>query len=143
MIGTNGNVVSHNTAPNAQDNGTSAIITRLRDNPCIDVDSALAVMSGMEDLYVGTIALTARLMAERLAKMDRYIINDMNAFMIEVHGLRSVLRNIGSFPLEGKAGELEAASAQGDAVFCVKNYPAFKMGLTVLAYDLRAALAPA
>ncbi|MCL2223352.1 MAG: response regulator [Defluviitaleaceae bacterium] len=106
----------------------------------LDVDTALDAMSGLPELYVDTVKLTIKLLPERIQKMDSYLSEDIKAFTIEVHGLKSALKNIGASKLGNYAAKLERAALDNDTAYCNENYPPFKTGLTELENVLRNAL---
>ena len=106
----------------------------------LDVDSAIEAMSGMPDLYVETVKLTLRLLSERIQKMDAFIDSDIKAFTIEVHGLKSSMRNIGATALGNNAASLERAAKEDDIPYCKENYPDFKAGLISLEERLKMAI---
>jgi len=122
--------------------GTGGVISRLKKIPGLDVESALDAMNDMEDVYVDTVKLTARLLPERIEKMDNYIESDIKSFAVEVHGLKSVLKNIGSSALGNMSAGLERAALENDIKYCFDNYPPFKSGLVELEDSLGAALKP-
>jgi HPt (histidine-containing phosphotransfer) domain-containing protein len=97
-------------------------------------------MSGMAEVYVDTVKLTARLLPERIEKMDRFINNDIKSFAIEVHGLKSALKNIGASALGNGAAKLERAAIENDIAYCTGNYPPFRIGLTELKNSLNEAI---
>jgi HPt (histidine-containing phosphotransfer) domain-containing protein len=106
----------------------------------LDVDSAIDAMSGLPELYIDTVQLTVNLLPERIEKMDRFLDSDLKSFTIEVHGMKSALKNIGSGGLGNSASKLERAALDGDEGYCKENYPAFKTGLIALEKELSAAL---
>gem|GEM_PF-3111423 len=106
----------------------------------LDVDSALDAMGGLEDVYMDTVKLTARLLPDRVGKMDRFINTDWKAFSIEVHGLKSVLKNIGATALGSMAAQLERAAAEDNLPYCTEFYPAFSTGLMELRHGLAEAM---
>jgi CheY-like chemotaxis protein len=106
----------------------------------LDVETALDAMSGLPDLYVDTVQLTVKLLPERIEKMDKFLTTDIKAFTIEVHGLKSALKNIGASKLGNASAKLEHSALDGDVAYCEENYPPFKVGLLELAEVLRAAL---
>jgi len=122
--------------------GGAGVLSRLKEIPGLDVDSALEAMNDMEDVYTDTVKLTVRLLPERIEKMDRFIVSDIKSFAVEVHGLKSVLKNIGSSALGSMAAGLERAAIENDTEYCNVNYPPFKSGLTELEGNLSAALKP-
>jgi len=122
--------------------GAAGILLRLKEIPGLDVEPALDAMGNMKDVYLDTVKLTARLLPERIEKMDRFILSDIKLFSIEVHGLKSALKNIGQSALGNMAAGLERAALENDMEFCNVNYPPFKSGLTELEGRLSAAMKP-
>jgi HPt (histidine-containing phosphotransfer) domain-containing protein/HAMP domain-containing protein len=124
------------------DHEYSEIISRLKRIDCMDVDSALERMGGLQDSYEKTVKLLARLMPETISKMDTYLANgDAKNFTIEVHGIKGVLKNIGAASLGNDAANLENASIENNADYIEKNYPPFKALLEEFLIRLNAALA--
>jgi len=121
---------------------TSSIMSRLKEVSGLDVNSALCAIGGMEDTYMETVKITARMLPERLERIDRYIDDDIKSFEIEIHGLRSVLTNIGANTLAIHAAQLERAALDADLCYLNENYPAFRSGLAGLSGDLNGALKP-
>ena len=114
-------------------------LAALRAIPYLDVRTALDAMSGMPDLYLDTVKLTLRLLPERVGKMDDYVNNDLKGFSIEVHGLKSALRNMGAMELGNRADQLETASKAGDQAYCQAHYPDFRKDLIQLEVHIQAA----
>jgi CheY-like chemotaxis protein len=106
----------------------------------LDADSAVEAMGGFFDVYMDTIKLTARLLPERIEKMDKYIETDMKAFTNEAHGLKSVLKNIGAAALGSDAASLERAALENNIIYCNEFYPSFRAGLSELSGNLNDAL---
>ncbi|MCL2215555.1 MAG: ATP-binding protein [Defluviitaleaceae bacterium] len=115
-------------------------IEQLKKIKGLDVETAIDAMSGLPDLYVDTVKLTVKLLPERIEKMDKFLTTDIKAFTIEVHGLKSALRNIGASKLGSISSKLERAAIDNDTTFCQENYPPFKEGLLELEKVLRGAL---
>jgi CheY-like chemotaxis protein len=111
-------------------------LSTLKTISALNVDSALEAMSGLQDVYLDTVKLTVRLLPERVDKMDRFIGNDMKSFTVEVHGLKSVLKNIGATALGNQASALERAAMENDQPYCDENYPPFRDALAELTEQL-------
>jgi len=127
--------------PDSADNSlenTGDPLTLLRNIEELDVDAALDAMSNMPDLYVDTVKLTLRLLSERIGRMDSFLDTDMKAFTIEVHGLKSSLRNIGALALGTSAAQLERSAIDEDKAYCDEFYPPFRAGLVELEGQLSA-----
>jgi len=123
--------------------GAVGVLTKLKEIPNLDTTAALEAMNGMEDMYIDTVKLTLRLLPERIDKMDRFIVSDIKSFAVEVHGLKSVLKNIGSSALGSMAAGLERAAVENDTGVCNEGYPLFKEGLVELEGYLNEAFKPA
>jgi CheY-like chemotaxis protein len=118
----------------------SCSISLLKKIENLEVDSALHTMSGLTDVYLDTIRLSKRLLPERIDRMDRYIETDMKSFTVEVHGLKSVLRNIGADALGNQAAQLESAALENNQSYCNESYPVFRAALVKLKDSLDEAL---
>jgi len=108
---------------------TADVLALLREVDGLDVDTAIAVMGGMEDVYEKSVRLFARLAPGCVEKMDGFIDTDLHAFATEVHGVKGSLNNIGALGLGSKAAEIEGAVKSGNAVTAIKNYPSFRAAL--------------
>ena len=117
-------------------------VTRLKEISCLDVDAALNTIGNMEDIYIDTVKITAKMMPERIENIDKYLSGDIESFKIEIHGIKSVLINIGAYTLSIHATQLERAAAHNDIIYINKNYPAFHTGLIELSDALNEALQP-
>jgi HPt (histidine-containing phosphotransfer) domain-containing protein len=124
--------------PNPQLSTFNFQLSTLKTIPALNVDSALDAMSGLQDVYLDTVKLTVRLLPERIDKMDRFIDTDMKSFNVEVHGLKSVLKNIGATALGNQASSLERAAIEDDKSYCDEHYPSFRSALTELSEQLSA-----
>jgi len=123
------------------DETTSDQLSILRTIPGLDVDSALDAVGGLEDVYIATVKLMLRLLPERIDKMDRFLGSDRKAFTVEVHGLKSVLKNIGASSLGNHAAALERASLEDDQPYCNSFYPPFRAALVELSESMSTAFA--
>ena len=115
-------------------------ISLLRKSGDINVDSAIDAMGGLADVYLKTVKLTTRLLPETLAMLDDYYEKqDIPAFTVQVHGLKSVLNNIGATALGKTAAKLEKKAKDDDIEYCNKSYPGFKEALIKLHEQLNEA----
>ena len=114
-------------------------LSALRDIDGLDLRTALDAMSGMVELYLDTVKLTLRLLPERVDKMDDFVNSNLGGFAIEVHGLKSALRNMGAMVLGSRADQLETAAKAGDQAYCQAQYPDFRTELIQLEVHLNAA----
>jgi HPt (histidine-containing phosphotransfer) domain-containing protein len=121
--------------------GPPSAIMKFKNIDGLDVDSALADMGGLFDVYEQSVKLTARLLPETIDKMDECI-SDGNSkgFEIEIHGIKGVLRNIGARTLGNKSAHLEKAALAGEIDCCRDEYPAFRELLTKFMEQLNMAV---
>jgi len=115
-------------------------LAQIKKIEALNVEAALDAMSGLQDVYLDTVKLTKRLLPERIDKMDDFIDSDIKAFTVEVHGLKSVLKNIGATALGNNAAALERAGLDDDKQYCDEFYPPFRASLSDLEEHLKAAL---
>jgi len=118
----------------------SLLTSRLKNVSGLDFDSALNAIGGMQDMYIDTVKITARVMPERIDRLDSFISNDLESFRIEIHGVKSVLTNIGANILSISAAQLESAAVDSDMPYINENYPIFRAGLASLSEELNEAL---
>jgi len=119
---------------------SSYILSRLRDVPGLTVDSVLSNYGGKDEIYIDTVKITAGMLPERIDKTDRFIRSDIDAFKVEVHGIKSIMSNIGASTLSACAAQLERAALKADESFINENYPAFRTQLSELSDALNIAL---
>jgi len=118
------------------------IIEKLRDIDYINVDSALDAVGDLTDVLVDSMKLFARRLPETVTKMDKSVtIGNAKEIATIAHGLKSVLKSIGSLTLAGIATDLENAGTENDISFCRNTYPQFKDALLSLSENLSTALA--
>jgi len=73
--------------------------------------------------------------------MDTYLEEDkISDFRIEVHGIKSVMKNIGAASLGNVAAKLESSAIENNKEFCDENYPLFKTALLKLMEQLNSVL---
>jgi signal transduction histidine kinase/DNA-binding response OmpR family regulator len=121
-----------------EDTEENKVLTQLKTIEGLEAESALEAMSGLPDVYIDTVKLTARLLPERIERMNAFIVEDIKKFTIEVHGLKSVLKNIGAISLGIQASELEFAALDNQTNYCETHYPTFREGLSALQISLNA-----
>jgi HPt (histidine-containing phosphotransfer) domain-containing protein/HAMP domain-containing protein len=125
-----------------ENNDTDSVFDALNEIKELDVHSALEALGGLRDVYEQSARLTVRLMPDTISKMDKYMLRgDINGFRIEIHGLKSVLRNIGAVSLGNTAAQLEKAAIDNDINYCDTHYPPFKKALTAFLEKMQSALA--
>lgn len=90
----------------------------------VDMDRAMEAMGGSETLYEKTLTHMARQIPANVKEMDESLHekNDLDAFAVKVHGIKSVLRHVGKMALANGAEALENAAKAGDRAFCEEHY---------------------
>jgi signal transduction histidine kinase/HPt (histidine-containing phosphotransfer) domain-containing protein/ActR/RegA family two-component response regulator len=92
----------------------------------ISVQAGLERVSGQWDVYKDSLKLLIREIEKCDKNLKKFLASgDMQNFSIEVHSMKGSLANIGAMKLSSLAKELETASEQGDAAFCVSNLTPF------------------
>lgn len=105
----------------------SLFIRNLRPMSEINIDAALELMGGLEELYESAFMITQRKLPENIGKLDGYLENEsLYDFAIEVHGLKGALNNIGCSLLGNYAANLEKAAKAEDRDYCRHHYGDFK-----------------
>lgn len=115
-----------------RDGFVETTLTALANIEGLAVKTALDAMSNLPDLYLETVQLTLRLLPERVSQMDSTLIRDLASFAIQVHGLKSALRNMGAMALGTQADDLEQAAKSDQQAYCEQHYPDFRQSLSQL-----------
>lgn len=113
----------------AQESIISESRRSVRDVEGLDSATAIETMGGMEDLYEQALMLMAKLLPQAIERLDACISSDMAAFIIEIHGLKGSLNNVGAYGLGAEAASIEKAAKDGDSL-CSESYASFKDRLT-------------
>jgi HPt (histidine-containing phosphotransfer) domain-containing protein len=109
--------------------------TRLDNIQGLDYKKALAALNNMNVLYEKILKMfvnSFQVTAEKLNSAE-----DGEPFTIEIHSLKSSLRNIGLFELGDIAQEIEIHSKQNDAEYCRQNTPALLLDISEIVSKLR------
>ncbi len=116
-------------------------LEQLREISGLSVDEALSSVGGVVKIYERIIRHTARLLPENIDKLDMLVETDVPLYQIEVHGIKSVLNNLGAYSLGEKAYELERLTQDGVAdESCKRIHLAFRKELSELSNALDVAL---
>ena len=111
----------------------SKFLTLLRGIDDIDAELGLSRFSGMEDMYQETLALLQGKLSGDCDKLMGFLdTGDLHNFSILVHGVKSSLATIGAAKLSEEAFDLEKASKDNRADYCVRHFPAFSEKLLQL-----------
>ena len=95
----------------------------------ISVQTGLERVSGHWDVYEKLLRLTVKEHDKFENNLNNFLAaGDLRGFAIEVHGLKSVLANIGVMELSARARTLEDESNNGNAGFCASELPSFLEG---------------
>jgi HPt (histidine-containing phosphotransfer) domain-containing protein len=105
-----------------------------------DAEAALKKMADLPELYMDTVRLSIRLIPQSIEKMDAFLAEkDLKAFTTTMHGLKSVLRNIGATMVGNNAQSLESAGHENNETYCALYYPPFRDSLNKLTESLKKA----
>jgi CheY-like chemotaxis protein len=109
----------------------------------INVELGLHRISGQKKMYRDNLVLFHDKLASDMEKMQAFIEgNDIRAFSISVHGIKSTLASIGATGLSVTASDLEMAAKGGDVEYCAAEFPDFKERLLSLNERLSAVFPP-
>jgi HPt (histidine-containing phosphotransfer) domain-containing protein len=97
--------------------------TQLDNIQGMDYKKALAALNNMEVLYEKILKMFVNSFQSVTEKLNSAA--DGEEFTIEIHSLKSSLRNIGLFDLGNIAQEIEIHSKQNDFEYCHQNTPGF------------------
>ena len=104
----------------------------------LDVDKGILLIGGEKNKYTELLKVTIKVISDSITKLRRYCTEDIPAFAIEVHGMKSALFGIGAEVLGEEARQLEFAAKSDDDAYCRDNYPVFEEKLRVLSRNLAA-----
>lgn len=107
-------------------------ITSLKERmPELGVEYAIDAMGGSESLYEKTLMHTVRHIPINAGQMDDFLFSkdDLSAFAIKTHGIKSALRHAGEKTLANEAETFEMKAKAGDKTYCTEHYGVFKMKL--------------
>jgi HPt (histidine-containing phosphotransfer) domain-containing protein len=104
----------------------------------LNVEKGLSLIAGEEHQYEDILRISVKVFSDGLAKMKNLYTDNIPAFAIEIHGMKSALRSIGAMVLGDSAEELEKAAKASDAGFCRDKYPVFEKQFAALAEALAA-----
>ncbi|MDR2589705.1 MAG: response regulator [Oscillospiraceae bacterium] len=92
----------------------------------ININIGLNNAAGVESLYYQSVELCCKQLPSESAKMSESLINDdIKAFAISVHTIKSILATIGAVELSNTAAHLEELAKDGDSTACKELFPDF------------------
>jgi HPt (histidine-containing phosphotransfer) domain-containing protein len=109
--------------------------TKLDTIPGLDYKKALSALNNMEVLYEKILKMFVNNLQSTSEKLTSA--EDGEPFTIEIHSLKSSLRNIGLFDLGDIAQEIEIHSKQNDFEYCRQNLPALILDISEVVAQLR------
>jgi signal transduction histidine kinase/DNA-binding response OmpR family regulator len=116
-------------------------IMMLENVESLDIKAALGDMGGSKKLYLKTIALFLDQLPKYTEALETSLNSeDIKAFMIKVHGLKSILRTIGATKLGHFAEILETHGKEENHKFCSVLFLPFKSSLQHLCKLISVAL---
>ncbi|GHV84484.1 hypothetical protein AGMMS50230_00920 [Spirochaetia bacterium] len=104
----------------------------------LDIDKGILLIGGEKEKYTELLRVTIRVITDGILKMRGLYIEDIPAFAIEIHGMKSALYSIGAETLGDEARQLEFAAKSDDAGYCRENYPVLEEKLRTLCRNLAA-----
>jgi CheY-like chemotaxis protein len=105
----------------------------------INTEIGISHVSGVESMYLESMELFSKKLQPEYENMSNYLNgNDLKAFSISVHAMKSMLATIGAINLSKTALNLETASKGMDEQTCIEQFPAFKEKLLALHEQLSA-----
>jgi len=111
--------------------------------PGVDVAKGIYMTGGTVTTYVKVLSLFCNDVNERLPLLQKTPEADtLNAFVTQVHALKSASASIGAQEISFMAAGLEAVGKAGDTAFIRKSLPDFLKQLTELVKNIQNALEP-
>ena len=104
----------------------------------LDVDKGILLIGGEKEKYIELLQVTIRVISESMTKLRRFSTENITAFAIEIHGMKSALLCIGAETLGEEAQQLEFAAKSDDDAYCRNNYPLFEEKLRGFSRNLAA-----
>ena len=109
--------------------------------PGMDVQRGIVMTGGTLTAYTQVLSLFCKDAQDRLPLLQKTPETDtMNAFITQVHALKSASASIGAQTISSLAAELETAGKTGDTAFISENLPAFTQQLAELVKNIQDAL---
>ena len=94
--------------------------------PGLDARSAIAMMGGDVNLYLGLLPVVIREINSAFDKLETFLKqDDDHGFAVLAHGIKGALNNVGATELGGAAYELEMAAKSVRLKECRERYPEF------------------
>jgi HPt (histidine-containing phosphotransfer) domain-containing protein len=91
--------------------------------PGVDTDGGIFNMGGSAEAYHNILNVVLEDGRKKIVYLEKYAVdNNIKAYNIETHALKSVAASIGANTLSQIAAQHEAASVNGDAEFVKNNY---------------------
>ena len=104
----------------------------------VNTENGIARSGGMKDIYIITLEAFIEDGNERKADMKQSLeADDLSAYEIHAHGIKSALFTIGADEMSQTAYDLELAAKRGDSEFIKANNDAFLEILSTLVEDVQ------
>lgn len=114
----------------------SDFVNELKKNPHLYANKAIEMIGGSAKSYERIVNLTLKLLPENVEKLNSLLESDLSLYSIEIHGVKSALKNIGAYTIAETAQELEDLSKEGDLDACIKLHKVFNDGYQILMQSL-------
>jgi CheY-like chemotaxis protein len=103
-----------------------SFLDAIRKIPEINVEIGMERFSNVEDMYHETFELFYKELRGKCDSMFTFLSNqDIHAFAISVHAMKSALATMGIMDLSETASKLETASKNDEMDFCLEHFPNF------------------
>jgi signal transduction histidine kinase/CheY-like chemotaxis protein/HPt (histidine-containing phosphotransfer) domain-containing protein len=107
----------------------------------VDVQKGVAMLRGSMTAYKKILIMFCKDVSERLPQLQKMPEADtLQAFIIQVHSLKSVSASIGAQEVSSHAAGLEAAGKAADMIFIREHLPGFTVQLSELVKNIYAAI---
>ena len=117
----------------------SEFIERIRKIEGIDCDKGVALCAGNEKVYEKALGMLYEKIPVMAAAMREHYASDFKTYVIEIHGMKSSLANVGADGLSKKALDLEVAGKAENMTFSDANFEPFLKELTAFGEEVAAA----
>jgi CheY-like chemotaxis protein/HPt (histidine-containing phosphotransfer) domain-containing protein len=106
----------------------------------LSVSTGLGQVDGQRDVYETTLRLMIQEIEKSIKTLPAFLsVENIDDFIIEIHGIKGALANIGAIALSEKSYALEKKSETGDLDFCAGHLPPLLEELSAFVTKLKEA----